>query len=156
MGPLLSLVNGCLMEGVFPNCLKIAKTVPIFKKDNPTDVGIFRPISTIVPVLGKIIETSMLRKLTERKLVDLVMCDLTKAFDCVSHNILLNKLHRYGIGDSAWSMVADYLSDRRQVVSVMGTTFEERRITHGVPPCVWSAWAAVISHTHQRSPSTEF
>ncbi|XP_039287884.1 zinc finger protein 846 [Nilaparvata lugens] len=69
----------------------------------------------------------------EHKSVDLVLCGLTKAFDCVSHNILLDKLHRYGIRDSAWSMVADYLSDRRQVVSVMGATSEERRVTHGVP-----------------------
>jgi hypothetical protein len=168
--PLLQLINACLTEGVFPECLKVAKTVPIYKRGDPDDISSFRPVS-IVPMLGKIIETAMLRQTSEylefnnllgnmqhgfrrgrsttsavlslveriqgafeeHGSVDLVLCDLSKAFDCVSHNILLRKLARYGFRGRAWRMLAGYLRDRRQVVSIMGAVSKEENVPHGVP-----------------------
>jgi len=35
--------------------------------------------------------------LNQRQQVGGIFCDLTKAFDCVNHTALLNKLHYYGI-----------------------------------------------------------
>ena len=43
------------MEGIFPDSLKTALIVPIYKKGEPLDVNNYRPIS-ILSVLSKIFE----------------------------------------------------------------------------------------------------
>ena len=47
-----------------------------------------------------------------------VFKDLKKAFDTVEHDILLNKLERYGIRDIANSWFCSYLKNRRQKIQV--------------------------------------
>jgi hypothetical protein len=42
-----------------------------------------------------------------------IFCDLTKAFDCVSHDILLSKLAIYGIGGKIKIWLKSYLENRR-------------------------------------------
>lgn len=56
--PLSSAINTCLREGVFPDNLKIARTVPVFKKVNAEEIKNYRPIS-VLPVLSKVIETAI-------------------------------------------------------------------------------------------------
>lgn len=46
--PLTYLVNLMFLKGIFPQCLKNSKTVPIFKKGNKLDPASYHPIS-IVP-----------------------------------------------------------------------------------------------------------
>lgn len=52
-----------------------------------------------------------------------IFCDLSRAFDCVDHNVLLQKLKDYGISGSCLSLISSYLFDRKQrtVISVNGT-----------------------------------
>ena len=42
-------------EGYFPKVLKIGKITPIYKKDNPQELGNYRPVS-VLPIFGKIFE----------------------------------------------------------------------------------------------------
>ena len=59
--------------------------------------------------------------------------DLSKAFDTVNHNILLEKLEHYGIRGSALRWFCSYLSDRRQFVEFNGYCLTPCIIQCGVP-----------------------
>ena len=60
-------------------------------------------------------------------------CDLSKAFDLVDHDFLLNKLSCYGIQALALELIKSYLSSRRQKVYFQGEMSNEIYITCGVP-----------------------
>ncbi|VEN62897.1 unnamed protein product [Callosobruchus maculatus] len=54
--PLTKLINEAIRLHSFPDCLKVARVVPIYKKGIKDDPSNYRPIS-IIPVIGKILET---------------------------------------------------------------------------------------------------
>ena len=60
----------------------------------------------------------------------LALCDLSKAFDSVSHSILLEKMKKLGI-DEFW--FKDYLSNRTQAVRLNSTLSSKQNIEFGVP-----------------------
>ncbi len=60
--PLSSAINNCLKQGVFPDSLKIARTVPVYKKGSADDIKNYRPIS-VLPVLSKVVETAIKNQL---------------------------------------------------------------------------------------------
>ena len=56
IAPVVSdLINQSLVEGVFPDCLKLAEIIPIFKKGETNLPSNYRPIS-LLPYLSKIYE----------------------------------------------------------------------------------------------------
>lgn len=59
--------------------------------------------------------------------------DLTKAFDTVSHSLLLKKLELYGIRGVALTLFKSYLSDRVQTVCINDVISSGRIIKCGVP-----------------------
>lgn len=59
--------------------------------------------------------------------------DLAKAFDCVNHDILLQKLDHYGIRGGAYGWMASFLSGRTQQVHVQNTLSSKGLISIGVP-----------------------
>ena len=63
ISPLLALlVNQSFQSGNFPNKLKIAKVISIFKKGNPEIPSNYRPIS-LLPIFSKIFEKLMYKRL---------------------------------------------------------------------------------------------
>ena len=59
--------------------------------------------------------------------------DLEKAFDTVSHDILLEKLDHYGIRGISNDWFRSYLSDRSQFVSINGFNSDYKTIKDGIP-----------------------
>ena len=60
----LTLINHILDTGVFPANLKIAKIIPIFKKDDRTVFNNYRPIS-LLPIICKVVEKVISDQLNE-------------------------------------------------------------------------------------------
>ena len=74
----------------------------------------------------------ILKAMQAKKFTIAVFLDLTKAFDCVEHSILLCKLERYGFRGSFLSILRSYLSNRMQHVDIEVAS-SELIISHGVP-----------------------
>ena len=71
--------------------------------------------------------------LDEHKVAGAVLTDLSKAFDCLSHDLLIAKLDAYGFGKSALKFIYSYLTDRTQRVKVDGEYSGKRTLKYGVP-----------------------
>jgi hypothetical protein len=56
--PLTIIINQCLNTGIFPEDLKIAKVIPLFKKGDPRLMDNYRPVS-LLPCISKVIEKVM-------------------------------------------------------------------------------------------------
>lgn len=65
--------------------------------------------------------------------VDSIYTDLSKAFDKVNHELLLNKLHKFGIGGSLYKWISSYLIKRLLAVKIDGTFSYKFTATSGVP-----------------------
>ena len=59
--------------------------------------------------------------------------DLRKAFDTVSHHILLQKLAHYGFRGQSYECLKSYYSKRKQYVVLNGVSSDLRDVTCGVP-----------------------
>ena len=61
-GPLSNIFNISVQEGVFPSNLKQAKVIPVYKSDDETEPGNYRPIS-LLSIFNRIFEKLMYRQL---------------------------------------------------------------------------------------------
>ena len=59
---LCDLFNLCLFRGVYPDDLKIARVIPVYKKGDAEDMTNYRPIS-VLPAVNKVLETIVQRAL---------------------------------------------------------------------------------------------
>ncbi|XP_045460873.1 uncharacterized protein LOC123671201 [Harmonia axyridis] len=167
---LCEVLNMCMEQGIFPQELKIARVVPVHKKDDVDEEGNYRPVS-ILPIISKVFEEILRKRLlsfldehscisdsqhgfrskrsTTSAIVELIAgvtealdhhlhpeilaLDLSKAFDCVDREILLEKMEYYGVRGIALKFIRSYLTDRKQVVTWKGMNSGIREINVGVP-----------------------
>ena len=59
--------------------------------------------------------------------------DLSKAFDCLPHKILLAKLSYYGLSENAVNLISSYLQNRKQQVKINQKLSDWAEIKKGVP-----------------------
>ena len=67
-----------------------------------------------------------------------IFIDLSKAFDTISHSVLLEKLSRYGIQDNELYWFTDYLFLRSQIVQFKGVLSEPNPVFRGGSPRKYS------------------
>ena len=147
VGPLTSLFMQSIRECRVYNNWKVARLTPVFKKDDPTVMSNYRPLS-LLSVPSKILESCVVdmiakhvfsenealvtdnqwayqkgrstelllihltetwrRAIDNKLVVGAVFIDFQKAFDCVSHSILLHKLeHNFGITGNILAWLRD-------------------------------------------------
>jgi hypothetical protein len=162
LDPLCYLINQSLCLGVFPDVLKTAKIIPIYKKGDKKHTENYRPIS-ILSSFSKILEGAMNKQLVlflqkqniisneqhgfiKGKSTDTAIfnflenirealdkkqnciglfLDLTKAFDLVPHQELIQKLNNCGVRGLANSWFKSYLENRKQVVQILHSSNKE-------------------------------
>ena len=168
--PITYIINLSFKNGIVPDQFKIAKVIPIFKKNEKCHPDNYRPIS-LLSTLNKIMEKLMYKRLItflnmhnilydyqfgfrenystslalieiieniqkqleEGKIVAGLYLDLSKAFDTVDHNILLDKLHHYGIRGQSLTWFQNYLENRQQFTVANNQPSDLRKINYGVP-----------------------
>ena len=62
-----------------------------------------------------------------------IFMDLSKAFDCIRHDLLIAKLHAYGFSREALLLVYSYLENRQQRVKINGSFSSYKHLRFGVP-----------------------
>ena len=168
---LCKLINDCFSKGVYPNCLKIAEVIPIFKKGDRKEASNYRPISILSQfdkILEKLIYSRIINFIEKNELLcenqfgfrknsstifainsiydkfinnidqNLYTCclflDLSKAFDTVDHDILLDKLYRnFGIRGKPLDLLTSYLKNRYQYTNVRKFMSSYTKVSCGVP-----------------------
>ena len=73
------------------------------------------------------------KKLDNNFVVGAVLTDLSKAFDCRPHDLIIAKLSAYNFSHEALSYIYSYLTNRRQCVRINNTHSQLETIISGVP-----------------------
>ena len=69
----------------------------------------------------------------QKKISVVVLLDMPKAFDSIRHDLMLCKLRKAGVSESACAWFESYLSQREQVVKIQNTLSIPLPVTVGVP-----------------------
>ena len=135
--------------------MKCAKVVPIYKKNDKKDKSNYRSIS-LLSNISKVYERCMQEKLDEylmnitqncllamieklRKITDkkgifvAVLTDLSKAFDCIPHHLLIAKLSAYGFDRKSLMFISANLKSRKQRTRIGSVFSDYLNILFGVP-----------------------
>ena len=165
---LADCINTAISNCHFPNELKWADIIPVFKKGETYDKENYRPIS-ILPTVSKVFERvifDQINKFMENKfsnllcgfrkgfstqttlikllqkwqkcldnkgIVGTVLIDLSKAYDCIQHDLLLAKLDAYGFSKRAIAFLKSYLKGRKQRVKIGSAFSKWLEVNFGIP-----------------------
>ena len=89
--PLTDLFNFSLLKGKVPNLWKQVNVTPVLKKNDPTDVSNYRPIS-LLNTLGKVLE-----KIVHKHVYNFFN----------DHHVITTLQSGYGLGDSTVNQLVD-------------------------------------------------
>ena len=76
-------------------------------------IAVYRENGSTNHVLIRLIE-NWKKALDEKFLAGTVLMDLSKAFDCIPHGLLIAKLHAYGFSQKTVTFIYSYLKRRKQ------------------------------------------
>lgn len=117
--PILSKVlEKCMYKRLIDFCIK-------FNVISGDQYGFQRRKSTSLAIYN--LTNQILSNLNRNRLTTGLFLDLSRAFDFVSHKILLGKLEKMGIRGIAHKWLSTYLTERRQHVVIKKIEIEEER-----------------------------
>ena len=128
---LASIYNNSKNSQNYPISLNVADVIPIHKEEIIFKKN-YRPIS-LIPILSKLYERNMYDQIFLYIETFLSLTDLSKAFDCLSHNLLIAKLDAYGFDKSALKFIYDYLKSKTQRTMVNDCYSSWKELKCGVP-----------------------
>lgn len=121
LGKLLEILLKDKLVSYFENKSLFSKSQFGFRKGKST-------INALVELINGVVEG-----LDDGRHTNALLCDLTKAFDCVPHDLLIKKLEYYGVRGKTLEFIKSYLTDRVQYVSIGGVNSQSRSVANGVP-----------------------
>ena len=104
--------NNLLSEGIFPECFKTAKIIPIFKSGDSNSTANYRPIS-MLPFLSKMFEKLMCARLDSYLKSNKILCANQSGFPKISNTsdaIIESLDYVYSSLDKKQSTIAVYLN----------------------------------------------
>jgi hypothetical protein len=118
-------------EKVFERCIHNV-IYPITRQDiNSNQHGFMGKRSTTTQLLE--FYNNVHLSLENVKQFDVAFLDLSKAFDRVSHTLLIHKLTSYGFNGKLLNWFMAYLKNRKQTVIVNGACSDQSVVSSGVP-----------------------
>ena len=131
--PLPQLINVTTIDShLFPTCEKVIIIMPFFDKIQSGFLSAYRTKYSSQHVLLRLVE-GWRQYLDDNKLVGAILMDLSKAFDCLLHDLLIAKLQAYGLERESLLLLMSYLQDRKQCVKIKGLRGLLKLIKAGVP-----------------------
>ena len=92
----------------------------------------YRKIYSSSHILIRLIE-NWKKHLDSKKIVRTFLMDLSKAFDCIPHDLLIAKLHAYGFNKKALTFLYSYIKRRKQSVKINYTESFFQILLSGAP-----------------------
>jgi Reverse transcriptase (RNA-dependent DNA polymerase) len=169
--PLTIIFNKIIKYGQYPESLKIAKVIPIFKSGTRTNPSNFRPISIlsiIAKIFDKVFDDRIMKFMEHNNIISpnqfafiknssteatvsnvvntlqlhldecqnskagMLFIDLSKAFDTVKINYLIDKLQKMGIRGKYLKLIISYLSSRKQTVLIEDCYSDIKGLNFGI------------------------
>ena len=75
----------------------------------------------------------MVEELDNSRLVKPILMDLSKAYDCLIHDLIITKFEASGLRKSSLSLLLDYLTSRKQRVKIGSSCSLWNEIKIGIP-----------------------
>ena len=76
---------------------------------------------------------SIKHHLDNKEVAGALLTDLSTAFDCLSHDLLLCKMHTYGLSNFACNLIGSYFKDKYHRVKMGKARSDWLRLSKGTP-----------------------
>jgi hypothetical protein len=98
---------------------------------NPAQFGFVKYSNTITSAINFV--TLIREYMNGCQFTSAIFIDVSKAFECVLHEILLEKLYRSGVWGDFYDLLKSYLLGRSQMFNICNSFSQSRVFGYGVP-----------------------